>query len=466
MKHLGNRVEELKIAYIGGGSRGWAWGLMSDLAHCPDMSGTVALYDIDFEAAKNNEIIGNKYNEAEGCVGFWDYQAVETIEAALTGADFVVISILPGTFDEMESDVHWPEKYGIYQSVGDTTGPGGIIRAMRTLPMYEVIGKKIGECCPDAWVISYTNPMTLCVKTLYRVFPEIKAFGCCHEVFGTQKFLAKIVEEKLGIENVERGDIKVNPVSVNHYTWLTEANYKGIDLFPIYRDYCLSHPDGHKGGTVDNNWMNNHFASEELVKMQLFLQFNVIAAAGDRHLAEFCPGNWFLKDPERVKEMHFNLTPVFWRKEDLKNRLERAKRLASGAEQVVISETGEEGTRQMRAILGLGDLITNVNMPNVGQAPDLPFGAVVETNAVFRAGSVRPVAAGELPASIAPMVKRVCAVQELTSEGIAERDLKKIFSAFVNDPLVTCSYRDAEKMFKEMCENTKKYLGMYDLLVL
>ena len=119
-----SKINNLKIAYIGGGSRGWAWGLMSDLASCPDMSGDVYLYDIDFEAAKNNEIIGNKYNDAQGAVSKWSYHAVKTIEEALTGADFVVISILPGTFDEMESDVHAPEKYGIYQSVGDTSADG------------------------------------------------------------------------------------------------------------------------------------------------------------------------------------------------------------------------------------------------------------------------------------------------------------------------------------------------------
>ena len=178
MRYIDNRAEGVKIAYIGGGSRGWAWNLMSDLVNCDDMSGDVYLYDIDFEAAQHNEIIGNLYNKCEGAKSVWNYHAAKTPAEALTGADFVVISILPGTFDEMESDVHAPEKYGIYQAVGDTSGPGGIVRAMRTVPMYEEIANYIKEYCPQAWVINYTNPMTLCVKTLYRVFPEIKAFGC------------------------------------------------------------------------------------------------------------------------------------------------------------------------------------------------------------------------------------------------------------------------------------------------
>ena len=189
-----NRVDGIRIAYVGGGSRGWAWGLMSDLVSAPDMSGTVALYDIDAEAAKHNAVIGGLFNSAEGAATRWEYVVENTLEDALKGADFVIISILPGTFDEMASDVHTPEKYGIYQSVGDTTGPGGIVRALRTIPMFEVIARAVEKCCPDAWVINYTNPMTICVRTLYKTFPKIKAFGCCHEVFGVQGLLAAAYE--------------------------------------------------------------------------------------------------------------------------------------------------------------------------------------------------------------------------------------------------------------------------------
>ena len=162
MKYNGNKAENVKIAYIGGGSRGWARSLMSDLAVCDDMSGDVYLYDIDYGAAKDNEIIGNKFNTLADTRSCWNYRAVENETDAYTGADFVVISILPDSFDEMASDVHTPEKYGIYQSVGDTTGPGGIVRAMRTVPMFEHIARCVEKYCPEAWVINYTNPMTLC----------------------------------------------------------------------------------------------------------------------------------------------------------------------------------------------------------------------------------------------------------------------------------------------------------------
>lgn len=460
MKIENNKATGVKIAYIGGGSRGWAWGLMSDLAVNDDMSGDVYLYDIDFEAAKHNEIIGNKYNELEETNSKWNYKAVETIGEALTGANFVVISILPGTFDEMESDVHCPEKYGIYQPVGDTSGPGGIVRALRTIPMFEEIGLAIKKYSPEAWVINYTNPMAACVNTLYRVFPEIKAFGCCHEVFGTQKFLAKILKEKTGIE-ATRDEIETNVIGVNHFTWLTSAQYKNIDLFPIYKTVC----EEEKGvASADDNWMNKNWATAEKVKMNLFLKYGSIAAAGDRHLVEFCPGNWFLRSPEYLLDTWgVGLTSVKWRKEDLARRLEASKAYLSGAANVKIKETGEAGVLQMRGLLGIERFVTNVNIPNRGQIPNLPLGAVVETNAVFAANSLKPVFAGNIPENIYPLVARNAGAQQLIVEAALTRDLDMAFRAFVNDPLVTCSLEDAKKLFDEMLDNTKKYLSMYNI---
>jgi len=461
MQHNGNHVSDLKLAYIGGGSRGWAWGLMSDLASAADISGRVALYDIDRKAAEDNVIIGNKFNQAEGAKSQWDYYACDTLEEALTGADFVVISILPGTFDEMESDVHAPEKYGIYQSVGDTSGPGGIIRALRTVPMMQVIARGVQACCPNAWVINYTNPMTISIKTLYETFPGIKAFGCCHEVFGTQKLLMTALGEFKGIENVHRQDIKVNVLGVNHFTWLTSAQYKDMDLFPMYRE--LAEQFGQTGYCRgrDENWMNNTFACCHKVKFDLFKRYGVLAAAGDRHLAEFCPGSWYLGSPENVTSWGFGLTTVAWRKQDLKNRLERSAKRISGEEEVTLRNTGEDGVNQIRALLGLEDMVTNVNLPNRGQIPNLPLGAVVETNAVFRDDSVIPCMAGPVPVQIHGLISRIVAEQELVTQAAMERDLEKAFTAFVNDPLVTVSMPDARKLFNEMVENTAAYLQEY-----
>lgn len=161
--------------------------------------------------------------------------------------------------------------------------------------------------------------------------------------------------------------------------------------------------------------------------------------------------------------MHFGMTTAAYRKQELRERLAKSDTLISGEEEVKIKGTGEEGVNQIRAILGLTELITNVNLPNRGQIPNLPLGAVVETNAVFRSGSVTPVLAGEIPTPIYPLVARVCGQQEQLSECLAKRDVEGIFQVFSNDPLVTCSLDDAKKLFDEMCRNTEKYLKSYNL---
>ena len=448
-------VKNLKIAYVGGGSRGWARNLMIDLATEPAISGTVYLYDIDQPAAQMNAVIGNNLSARDDIVGKWKYVVENDMDKALCDADLVIMSILPGTFDEMESDVHAPEKYGIYQTVGDTTGPGGIIRALRTIPMYRVFADAVRRNCPNAWVMNFTNPMTLCVATLYKEFPQIKAFGCCHEVFGTQNILRKVVKAQLGID-VTRDDIEINVMGVNHFTWIDKAFCKGMDLLPVYNDYIDAHPEGMPDADRDH-WANGIFETHERVKFDLFKRYGVIAAAGDRHLAEFCPGSWYLKNPEMVKEWGYALTPVSHRKKELKERIAKATALANG-EELKLYDTGEESVKQIKALFGIGNFLTNVNIPNVGQMPELPLGAVVETNAYFSSDSVRPIFAGKLPDNVHALVERVCREQQTVLNGVFNDDYELVFTAFMNNPNMPLNYDDARKLFDEMIENTKNYL--------
>ncbi|MCD7750862.1 MAG: alpha-glucosidase/alpha-galactosidase [Lachnospiraceae bacterium] len=460
MKYANDKVTDLQIAYIGGGSRGWAWTFMTDLSMDASLSGTIRLYDIDRQAAHNNEIIGNHLTDRNDTVGKWHYTTCDTIKEALTGADFVVISILPGTFDEMQSDVHLPERLGIWQSVGDTAGPGGTIRALRTLPMFVEFANAIKEYAPNAWVINYTNPMSLCVKTLYHVFPEIKAFGCCHEVFGTQKVLKGICEETFGIKEIDRRDIIINVLGINHFTWFDQASYKGIDLFPVYRDYIDAHfEEGYN--EPDKNWANSTFACAHRVKFDLFKRYGLIAAAGDRHLAEFMPGNEYLKDPETVTNWKFGLTTVDWRKEDLQHRLSRSARLVSGEEEIELKPSGEEGILLIKALCGLTRIVSNVNIPNTGlQIPNLPASAVVETNAVFSRDSIKPLIAGAVTDDLRALLMPHIENHEYTLEAALTCNRELVYKAFLNDPLVKgrASESDVKKLADDMIDNTSQYL--------
>ncbi|MBP5466686.1 MAG: alpha-glucosidase/alpha-galactosidase [Clostridia bacterium] len=454
-------IKNLKIAYIGGGSRTWAHNLMNDLALDGEIGGEVRLYDIDFEGAKLNEKIGNDISARSDIKGKWQYKAYKKIDDALIGADFVVISILPGTFDEMESDVHLPEEYGIYQPVGDTTGPGGIVRALRCLPMFREFALAIERCCPEAWVINFTNPMSVCVRTLYKVFPKIKAFGCCHEVFGTQKLLAKILDEKFGVK-ATRDEIRTNIVGVNHFTFMTEARYKGMDLIPVYDAYIDEHPNGLEQSADAKHWANGAYLTTELVKFTLFKRYGAIAAAGDRHLAEFCPGKWFLENRETVeKEYGFSLTTVAWRKQEFERKKQKTLDYYNG-EPFELRDTGEETVRQIKALVGLGDFVTNVNIPNVGQVENNPLDVIVETNAFFSGDSVKPVHAGKIPDALNALIVRIIEEQETVTDAALSGDYDKAFAAFLNNPNMCISANKARELFNRMLEKTKAYLPYYD----
>lgn len=459
MIYYKNKVSDVNIAYIGGGSRGWAWKLMNDLALEEDIVGTVRLYDIDNDASVNNKIIAEGINKQDVAISKWNYEVHTSLESALTGADFVIISILPGTFNEMASDVHLPERYGIYQSVGDTVGPGGIIRSLRTIPMIREIALSVEKYAKNAWVINYTNPMSLCVKTLYETFPKIKAFGCCHEVFGTQKVLKEIVEKKFNIEDINRDDIHVNVLGINHFTWFDKASYKAIDIFPVYKEF------------IEENFENGYdekgkdmkkpsFECSHRVKFDLFNNYGLIAAAGDRHLAEFMPGTKYLKDKETVEKWKFALTTVDYRKSELIERLEESKRLVNGGKANIV-HSGEEGVLLIKALLGLTRVVSNVNIPNNnGQIKNINKSTVVETNAVFSRDFISPVFAGEIPSDILELMSGHIVNQEIVYEAATQFNLEKVITAFKNDALVKGRISDSEieLLVNDMIKNTLEYL--------
>ena len=455
-------MKTIKIAYIGGGSKLWARSFMQDLALAHGLRGEVHLYDIDVPAAERNQKIAARIHAHPNAVSDFRYVVSPTLESALTGADFVLISILPGTFKEMRSDVHAPEKYGIWQPVGDTAGPGGVLRAMRTVPIYEGFARAIEAHCPDAWVLNLTNPMSACVRTLYETFPGIKAFGCCHEVFHTQDLLCCVLKELTGISATRR-DIYTDASGINHFTWITEARYQDIDLMKLLPEFVEKYFDSgyYEKGNHDA-WKTDPFAYGNRVKMDLYRRYGALAAAGDRHLVEFVNNNWYLKDPDMVADWHYKLTTVDYREENQAKQIANSIAMAEGTMEVPLAPSGEELVELLQAILGLKTVVSNVNMPNRGQMPGLPMGAIVETNCVFTNGFVKPVTAAPLPAGALALVQRCCANVELTCEGIRERDLDKLFAAFMNQPLCSSlSIDDGKALFDTMCENTKDYLAPY-----
>ena len=207
--------------------------------------------------------------------------------------------------------------------------------------------------------------------------------------------------------------------------------------------------------------MNSTFNCAHRVKFDLFRRYGAIAAAGDRHLAEFMPGEMYLKDPETVKKWKFALTTVAWRKERQEQKNRQAERLAGGLENLELKDTGEEGLRLIKALCGLERFVTNVNIPNfAGQIPNFPRESVVETNAVFSRDHIAPVYAGVCPEEIRRLTMPHIEGYEKILQAAMECNFEKAYEAFMKDPLVhgRISFGDGEKLLKEMIGNTRKYL--------
>jgi alpha-galactosidase len=458
IEHLSARALDLRIAYIGGGSRNWARLLMRDLALCPQLEGEMRLYDIDLEAAHLNETLGNWLQGQPGVISHWRYRAVERLEQALQGADFAFISIQPGLLEMMAHEIAVAEKYGLYFPVGDTTGAPGLMRGLRSAIIFSGFAEAIAEHCPQAWVINYTNPMSICTRTLTRVAPELKVFGCCHEVFGTQRLLAELAQDALHLPATPpRQAIRVNVLGINHFTWIDQADYQGHDLLALLQEHIqkpgVMRPYTRQEVERAGNWF--HDANQ--IKYALFQRYGILPAAGDRHLSEFLPG--FTRSPEELFRWGLIRTPVSWRMQTWKDSLAYAQGLMSGRIPLKLKSSNEEAVRQLVALAGLGDpaiagrpelFVTNINAANAGQMAGFPRGVVVETNAMIQSNLVQPLAAGDLPPGVHSLVARHIANQEMMIEAALARDADLAFQAVYNDPTTHLPVDQAYQMFQEI----------------
>ena len=453
---------DIKIAYIGGGSRYWAKMVMTDLALCPHLTGEIALYDIDYEAALAN--VGRAkeiYGSPEAKTTF-EVNAYRTSEEVFRGADFVFLSILPGPMQMFANDIDIPKRYGILQTVGDTAGPGGISRALRTVPTYIDYAHQIVDLCPDAWVINYTNPMTLSTSALYAAEPDIKAFGCCHEVFGTQEMIAEGVSKYFDVPKPSRKEIITDVAGVNHFTFVPRATWQGEDLYPMLHNH-MQQPgfwDDRTAWSLEAKAGGKWFDCQRLVAFDYLRRFGVLGAAGDRHLAEFVP--WYLTSEENLHRWGVILTPSSLRlgtwqpPHNAPGATAATRTRADTNAQLIFS--GEEGVQQMLALLGVEPLDTNVNIPNRGQIPDLPLGAIIETNAQFRHNSLIPLVPQRLPDGLLALVRRIVDIQQLTLQAAIAKDRELAFQALLNDPLCRIATDQAWEMFGEMLEANKAML--------
>lgn len=457
----------VKITYIGGGAREWAPKLFQDLALCSDIKGEVALFDLDYESAKLNAEFGNWIQDREDAIGDWTYTAVEDRSDALKGADFVILSTQFNPAQTFVHDLDIPQKYGVYHAVGGTIGPGGMMRAMRTIPVYREFGNAIRDYCPEAWVFNYTNPLTLSTRALYETFPEINAIGLCHEVFHAQDMLADLVEEYFDVERPDRDKINLNVKGINHFTWADEAQWRGVDLLSVV-DHHIQQENTLREYTTKEMADEDPFIDNNQVTYELYRRFGILPAAGDRHLVEYAP--WFIQGemPEDlnrwgVKRTTSDYRAKHWNPSESEQTTDVEELMNSNAE-FELNSSGEIAVNLMKT-LTTGDMMkTNVNLPNRGQISDLPEDAVVETNALITPNSIKPVTAGPMPRQVRTQIQTHVNNHETIIKAAFTGDIDLAFRAFLNDPQIkTLQTETAEELFAELIGAEKEYLNSWNI---
>ncbi|TYT63373.1 family 4 glycosyl hydrolase [Natrialba swarupiae] len=457
--------DDVTVAYVGGGSRQWAPNLIQDLAQS-GLDGRVRLYDEYEESAKRNARFGNWVQSREGAVADWTYEAAESLAGALAGADIVVLSTQYDPAETFVHDLDVPRRYGIYGAVSATIGPGGIMRAMRTVPLYREFAAAIAERCPDAWVFNYTNPVHFVTRALYDEYPDINALGLCHEVLGTRHRLARYAREHLGMADATREDVSVNVKGINHFTWVDEARCKGVDLWPTLEE-LRDGEEGHQEFTASDLADESVFVDNWQVTWELFRQFGILPAAGDRHLVEYA--TWFIQDGKEglnrwgVKRTGSDYRAKHWTPAESEQTTDVDAWMA-GDREFELTESNEVFVDIAETLAGDGSYVTNLNLPNVGQVSDLQDDAIVETNAVVRAGEVKPVAAGGFPRPVRALVRGHVETIETVIEASADGDLDAAFEGFLIDQQVrTLQTEAARELFAELVDIQREYLESWDL---
>lgn len=456
--------EGLTITYIGGGSREWAPKFVRDMA-LSELWGEVRLYDVNAESAVRNARFGNWVQSEYETVGEWDYAAVDDLDSALSGADAVITSTQYDPAETFVHDLDVPLEYGVRGAVSATIGPGGIFRAMRTIPQYREFAAAIREHCPDAWVFNFTNPVHFVTRALYDEYPDINAVGLCHEVGHARDYLSSLAREHLDID-ASSDDVTLNVKGINHFTWVDEARCKGVDLWPLLEDL------------VDSEEANRTFTSEELddaspfvdnnqVAWELFRRFGVFPAAGDRHLVEYA--TWFLNDGQEglnrwgVKRTGSDYRAKHWNPGE-SDQTTDVEGWIDGDREFELEPTNEEFADMLEALAGGDSLTTNVNVPNVGQVSGLESGAVVETNAVVRSNEIRPLATGGFPRPVRSLLATHVDTIETVIEAARTGDVDAAFEGFLLDPQVrTLQTEAARAMFAELVASQDGYLTGWNL---
>jgi alpha-galactosidase len=447
----------MQVTIIGGGSYQWGPKLIADLLGTPSLAGMeLVLEDVDATAASALAAYAERVVEKMGAKA--TVTATTDQRRALDGADYVVVTISTGGFATMAVDLDVPARHGIVQSVGDSVGPGGINRALRNIPVLLGIARDMEECCPEAWMLNITNPMTCLTRVVARE-TSVPVVGLCHEVENFCMDLAIAFGKPHTV---------VRPVvtGVNHFPVITELEIDGDDGFVLLEAMVdelggldALRPDPERSPAPPFSKLD--FALRHLLKLSILERYRALPGAGDRHLAEFWP-SVLTEESDWGRSWGIEPTPVSARQHDQDTFVAEVGAVLAGEAEPPTWPSGELVAPVIDSLLTGTRREAPVNIPNAGQCPDLPAQAVVESMCVVEADRITGRDAARAPGALAELLRRHVAVQELTVEAAVSGDRRLAAAALGLDPLAgRLDWRVQETMLEELLAGTADWLPQF-----
>ncbi len=430
-----------KITILGAGSAVFSRKLMTDILLIDGLDdGEFALVDVDGERLELAHQISARLIERSG--KRWRLTASTDRNAVMGGSDFLINSIEVAGLANVRHDYEIPLKYGIDQCIGDTIGPGGIFKALRTGPAWLDILHDAERLCPAAWVFNYTNPMSILTFAALTQ-TNMRVVGLCHSVQGTSLQLAMYL-------NVPYDELEWRCAGINHNAWFTELRHKGQDMYPALRDQSAQ----------------QDIYELDPVRFEIMRHFGVFVTESSGHFSEYVP--YFRKQPDLIKRytrpgyrgesgFYANNWPSWRREND-----ESIRAMLRGERSIPFERSYEYGSQIIEAIALNRKTVIYGNVRNTGLIDNLSDGCVEVACMVDRNG-VQPCHFGPLPEQLAGLNRTHMTVHALMNEALRTRDRQQARYALMLDPLsaAVSAPADLSALFDEMWEAERPYLEAF-----
>ncbi|MEW6755091.1 MAG: alpha-galactosidase [Candidatus Latescibacterota bacterium] len=440
-----------KVVFIGAGSLGFTRGLVRDLLTFPLLrDAEIALVDIDEERLD----FARRACQKIIAQGQYPARVVATTDRreVLAGADAVMVTILCGETSVWQHDILIPKKYGVDTNVGDTRGPSGIFRALRTIPTMLGIARDMEELCPHAIMLNYTNPMAMLCHAMQRE-TKVAISGLCHSVQGTSAMLARWA-------GLQPEDVDYVCAGINHMAWFVKFEHQGKDLYPVLRQRVATDPE-----------VYNH----EQVRNEMFLALDYYVTESSGHNSEY--NWWFRKRPDLIEKYCTHGTGwnpgkyayilEEYQKRDDTWKLQVHEWLES-KEPLPLQRGHEYAASIANAWISGEPYKFNGNVPNDGLVDNLPRGCCVEVPVLATRHRLEPIRVGSLPPQCALLTGLSAQIEMLTVEGCLKGDARLVYQAVAHDPLSASllSLAEIKQMVAEMLEKMRPCLPTFSSIAL